>query len=58
MSRQIDDERRYNSDLIAELSDEIATLQTEATTLKNQISLLKNENERLTKLIEEEQEDE
>lgn len=25
--RQIDDERRYNSDLIAELSDEIATLQ-------------------------------
>jgi len=50
--RQIDDERRYNSDLIAELSDESTTLQAEATVLKNQISLLKNENERLTKHVE------
>lgn len=52
MSRRIDDERRYNSDLIAELSDEIAARKEDATTLKNQISLLEKENERLADYIE------
>lgn len=46
MSRLIDDQRRYNSDLIAELSDEIATL-------KAALDVAMNENQRLTKLLEE-----
>jgi len=42
--------QRYNSDLIAELSDEIATLQ-------NQLSIAMSENQRLTKHVEDYEED-
>ena len=37
MSRLIDDQRRYDSDLIAELNDEIATRQSQTDALKTQL---------------------
>ena len=43
VSRLIDDQRRYNSDLIAELSDEIATRQRQTDELNNIIHHLEAE---------------